>query len=243
MGKPGRKKRWPSEKILQRDYWKLEQLTKMTGATESQIRENVKNNRIRHVTVRGEYYVSQKAFIKWVNKQPHYSLESEEIMTEQIRTSISVQEFADLMKVSDITAHNILRSATGKRFLKTFWVANRVRITKVSFFQWLAADSRFGMAEKVQTGKPPDLKHIGKYITDEEAAYLAGVSVSWIAQLRRRGEFPSEHSTYHVVRIPLDGFLPWLIRRRKKDEVQRSRRGRFQSKTYIEGSKNGIYQT
>ena len=228
MGKNG-KRRWPSEKILQRDYWKADQLAKMTGATESQIRRNVLNSRIRHVTIRGECYISQKAFIRWVNKQPHYSLESEEIMEEWLRTSISVREFADLLKVSRTTAENILRSATGKRMLKTFWAANRIRITKMSFFQWLAVDSRFGMAKKPDHEKPPDYRKAGEYLTDEEAASLAGVSVSWMAQLRRRGEFPSVRVSYHVVKIPSEEFFTWLADRKQQEILTKLRRGRFQA--------------
>ena len=211
MGKNG-KRRWPSEKILQRDYWKADQLAKMTGATESQIRRNVLNKRIRHAR-----------FKKFSAE------ESEEIMEERLRTSISVREFADLLKVSRTTAENILRSATGKRMLKTFWAANRIRITKMSFFQWLAVDSRFGMAKKPDHEKPPDYRKAGEYLTDEEAASLAGVSVSWMAQLRRRGEFPSVRVSYHVVKIPSEEFFTWLADRKQQEILTKLRRGRFQA--------------
>lgn len=229
---------------LSRDYWTFEQLSRMTGATESQIKRNVSGNHLRSLHRNGQRYVLREDFIRWVSGQPHYFLEDEETMARQIRSSVSLPEFARMLDVNYDTARNILNSLNGKRLLKTFWIANRIRITKASVFRWLVEDSRFGAAKQERPEKLPDFTKLGKYLTDEEAAYLSGLSVSRLADLRRKGEFPSVRLSYHVVRIPLDGFLPWLFRRKEKESTERSQRGRFQRQLMQEeGLINGQHST
>lgn len=99
MAKTKRKKR-PSDKILRRDYWTVDQLAKMTGASEFQIHRNMMKDKIDHVVDNGESYISQKAFREWVVQHPHFPIESEEIISERIRISFSVTEIAQLLNVA-----------------------------------------------------------------------------------------------------------------------------------------------
>ena len=229
MAKTKRKKR-PSDKILQRDYWTVDQLARMTGATVSQIRWNVSKNRISYVVDNGEYYISKKSFREWVLKKPHFPLESEEVILERIQTSFSVTEFSKLLNVSVTTAENILKSEDGKRLLKIIWVANHVRITKESFFQWLAEGNRPGLHENRCPENSPDLNNLGKYINYKQAAYLAGLSVESIGRLTRQGAFPSLRVSLRVsartVRIPLESFIPWVYRRNQRRQLNRSKMSR-----------------
>jgi hypothetical protein len=182
MGKT-KKKRSASDESLQRYYWSVNQLMKMTGATASQIRWNVSKNRIPYVLVNGEYYISKESFSEWSIQNPHFPLESEETISEWIRTSFSTVEFAQLLNVNLTTAENILKSADGKRQLKIIWVANHVRITKESFFQWIAMSNRSDRHGEESPKSSPDFSKVEKLLTDEQAAYLAGLSVRRLAEI------------------------------------------------------------
>jgi len=225
MAKTKRKKR-PSDKILRRDYWTVDQLAKMTGASEFQIHRNMMKDKIDHVVDNGEYYISQKAFREWVVQHPHFPIESEEIISERIRISFSVTEIAQLLNVNRKTAEHILTSTDGKRLLKTFWVANQIRITKISFFQWLAESSRPGLYENGCPENSPDLNNLGRYINYKQAAYLAGLSVESIGCLTRQGAFPSLRVSARTVRIPLESFIPWVYRRDQRRQLNRSKKSR-----------------
>lgn len=222
MGKTKRK-RPASDKSLQRYYWSMNQLMKMTGATASQIRWNVSKNRIPYVLVNGEYYISKKSFSEWSIQNPHFPLESEETISEWIRTSFNIIEFAQLLNVNLTTAENILKSADGKRQLRIIWVANHVRITKESLFQWIAISNRSDKNGEESPKNSPDFSKVEKFLTDEQAAYLAGLSVTRIGAIRRKGEFPSLQVTKRIARIPLDSYLPWLYERKKRKQLRKSR--------------------
>lgn len=226
-----KRKRGISDANLQKNYWTVGQVMKMTGATEMQIQRCISKSGIKAVHRKKITYIPRRPFQKWISGQPHYLLREESEITAMLQSSMSVTELAEILDVDDQTAWNIVRSKAGREFLRTFWIANRMRIEKTSFFRWLSKDSRYGLAGTDRTdGDVEDLDSMSaeKYLTDAEAARVAGLSVSRLAYFRRKGEFPSERLTYHVVRIPASGFLPWLQERKKAETEERSRRGRFQ---------------
>ena len=101
----------------------------------------IKKNFFTVITVAGKMRVMVDSFEEWYANQVHYKkVDGTPPGSNLDMTSMSVQQTADLLGVSQYTIYEILKR---NHNIKTFKVGMYLRIDKESFEQWYCSQSRY----------------------------------------------------------------------------------------------------
>ena len=108
-----------------------------------------------------------------------------------------------------------------KNFFKTEVIGGMMRIDLVSFEKWYANQVKYKKVDGEEPGKESDVTgkdtvslEIKEYIFRQEAAELAGASVSTVTKWMQTGEFQCVGAG-KVLRIHRQQFLNWLNEHRE----------------------------
>lgn len=130
--------------------------------------------------------------------------------------------------------YNILRNEKYMHYFKSVIIADRKRIYRKGFEEFLAGQDQYKLKAPADTtqlmiAEPEEendnavaldsmyeKKTISekKYLTREEAAELAGVSRGMVSKWYREGEFPV-NIIGNGIRIPLREFEQWMAKRKE----------------------------
>ena len=174
----------------------------------------LKKNKIEVIIVDHQKHIPKEAFYRWYNKQSHYRTAEDRKKDEAIiKATISMPEMAKLLGVTRSVVYSIIKNPKYKDMFEIAIVADKKRITKKSFEQFLESQDRYFLdnPEKYNDAKLEEIVAVADYrrrnicddkdrnkkmqinsITCQEAANMANVSKSTIAKWVSKNLFPSK---------------------------------------------------
>ncbi len=121
------------------------------------------------IHVAGKMWVETESFEKWYAGQTRYhKVTGEEPGKELAARTFSVREMADLLKISDSTAYEIIR----RDRISFFWESGMMRIVRKDFWIWYDCQIRYHAAASDQ----PDIKRPEYHFSIPEMADILDIS-------------------------------------------------------------------
>ena len=226
--KPGRE--------LNKISYSVKDLSDMLGIHEDTVYGLVKQNHLETFKVNFRTRIRKDSFDKWYSSQSHYRKIEDLSNDSLIKDTITMPEMANLLGITRNQVYCILKQKAYSHFFETVVVADRKRITKESFMKFLdgqdqyhlVADSsqRISLPEK-DCAEEKEIQPEGmpfsplqeevmikkSYLALDEAASIAGVSVSNIRYWIQRG-YLRENRVGNKSRINKEELLQWLNRKK-----------------------------
>ncbi len=210
----------PGQELIKSSY-SARDMANMLGVEESVVYDIWKRDELRTITVDYWKRIPKEEFERWYDSQNRYRTEEDKKRDADIEaSSITMPEAARLLGLSRDQFYPILRSKAYKEVFEIVIVADRKRITRESFIQFLKMQNKYTLIKqknKIKKSKDTETKKNG-YLTREEAAELAGVSTSTITKWMQKERFPIVVAGKRV-RIPKDDFVNWINKREAEDGI------------------------
>lgn len=226
----------PGKELKEWSY-SITELAEMLGLTDGVVYDLIKRDNIEVVIVDYWKRVPKAAFQSWYENQSRYrTREDKEKDAELEAATITMPEMARLLGISRKNIYGILTSSKYKHFFQFVTIAEKKRITKESFEKFLEGQDRYrlddandyeelAMEENValanfrrkklaKTGSRRSNGNL-KYLTVDEAAFLAKVSRSMVVKWYMDAEFSIIKMGNHV-RIQRKEFENWLKQRNEE---------------------------
>ena len=223
----------PGKELNEWSY-SISDLAEMLEITDCVVYDLIKRNNIDVVIVDYWKRVPKEAFRKWYDSQSRYrTKEDKKKDAEMEAATLTMPEMARQLGISRKQVYNILNKKKYSHFFEYVVIADRKRITKESFQKFLdgqdeyhldpandyeelaleenAALADFRRKKLSQTGQRGRNGNL-KYLTPDEAAFMAKVSRSMITVWYKRGYFPAV-KVGASVRIKRKEFEEWLKKR------------------------------
>ena len=155
-------------------------------------------------------------FEKWYADQDIYSKATYIPTAEELEKDyICLQDAADLLGISQEKLAKIVRSEEIGRLLDSTICNNKRWITRKSFQLFLNAQNVYYILDDGDEQEKDTVSlEIKEYISRQEAAELAGVSVSTVTKWMQSGEFQCVGAG-KVLRVHRQQFLNWLNEHRE----------------------------
>lgn len=196
----------------------------------------IRQNKLETVIVDYWKRVPKEVFWDWYHGQSRYRTKEDRERDSAVEAeTLTMPEMARLMGISRQEVYNILRNEKYKHYFKYATIADRKRVYRKGFEEFLAGQDQYHLKPTDESSvnvitkvEETTEKHVlvsdiiiekkaiseKKYLTREEAAEFASVSRSMISKWYQEGAFP----TIIVgggIRIPLIEFEQWLANRRE----------------------------
>lgn len=216
--------------------YSIKDLSKELGIADSVLYDILKRENIETVTVDYWKRVPKKAFDKWYAGQTRYRTKTDREKDAAAESAtITMPEMARLLGVPRSTVYSILSNPKYKNIFEITVIADKKRITKDSFQQFLDSQSQYQLAplndykevaaednmaladyRRKRLYKSGKRKGNGnqEYLTKSEAALLAHVSLATIAYWADQGHY-TMIKIGKLVRIHRSEFEDWLNYREK----------------------------
>lgn len=231
----------PGELLKQKSY-SARDIAGILGVSESYVYEIMKAAGIVPVMVNFRQRFRREDFEQWYCSQTRFRNGEDRRRDEEIEeSSMSMPDMARLLDVSRSVVYGILQSDLGKEMLEAIIVAGRKRITRESFDRWYASQTRYLKPEDQPEGVPRRHKSYADtlvnkkvkadsglreiryssnpdYLTIDEAAYVAKVSMDRIYRWIQSGKIPALKLSKRVTRIPRTEFESFLEEYMKQDK-------------------------
>lgn len=185
----------------------------------------IRLNKLETVIVDYWKRVPKEVFWDWYQGQSKYrTKEDRERDAELEAETMTMPEMARLMGITRQEVYNILRNEKYKHYFRYVTIADRKRIYRKGFEEFLAGQDQY----QLKTTEETKSSHISasdatlekklisekKYLTREEAAEFAGVSRGMISKWHQEGRYPAI-IVGKGIRIPLREFEQWLSKRKE----------------------------
>lgn len=191
-----------------------QEIADLLDVNKTVVYELLKKNKIEVIIVDHQKHIPKEAFYRWYDKQSHYRTAEDRKKDEAIiKATISMPEMAKLLGVTRSVVYSIIKNPKYKDMFEIAIVADKKRITKKSFEQFLESQDRYFLdnPEKYNDAKLEEIVAVADYrrrnicddkdrnkkmqinsITCQEAANMANVSKSTIAKWVSKNLFPSK---------------------------------------------------
>ena len=228
----------PGEELKQKSY-AARDIAEMLGICEQYAYEVMKAAGIDPFIIDDWQRYPREDFERWYSGQTHFRNARDRLRdAEAEANSMSMPDMARLLDVSRSTVYNIINSESGKQLLEIVVIADRKRITKESFDRWYRSQQDYFkpedqppevsrkyqtyaaslMKKKIRVKKKVRKVRISTnldYLTPDEAAILAEVSIDRVYHWIKENKFPVLRVSKMVTRIPRKEFEAFLQRHRK----------------------------
>ena len=210
------------EQIFRRTM-SVPEMRKLLGLKKTESYWLVHRKFFRTETIGGMMRIDLESFEKWYADQDIYCKVTHIPTAEELENDyICLQDAADLLGISREKLAKIARSEEIGRLLDSTICNNKRWITRKSFQLFLNAQNVYYILddgdeqEKSQMLQEKDTVslEIKEYISRQEAAELAGVSVSTVTKWMQSGEFQCVGAG-KVLRVHRQQFLNWLNEHRE----------------------------
>ena len=232
----------PPGELLKQESYSARDIAGILGISESYVYEIMKTAGVKPVIVDSWQRFRREDFERWYGSQTRFRNDEDRRRDEELEeSSMSMPDMARLLDVSRNVVYGILQSDLGKEMLEVIIVADRKRITKESFDRWYASQSYYLKPEDQPEGVPRRHKHYADtlvkkkvkadsgprevryssnpdYLTIDEAAYMAKVSMDRIYRWIQSGKFPALKIAKRVTRIPRTEFETFLEEYKNQDK-------------------------
>ena len=175
-----------------------------------------KNEKLEYITVDFVRRIPVDIFEKWYADQDVYRKVPHIPTAEELENDyICLQDAADLLGISREKLAKIARSEEIGRLLDSTICNNKRWITRKSFQLFLNAQNVYYILDDGDEQEKDTVSlEIKEYISRQEAAELAGVSVSTVTKWMQSGEFQCVGAG-KVLRVHRQQFLNWLNEHRE----------------------------
>lgn len=175
-----------------------------------------KNEKLEYITVDFVRRIPVDIFEKWYADQDVYRKVTHIPTAEELENDyICLQDAADLLGISREKLAKIARSEEIGRLLDSTICNNKRWITRKSFQLFLNAQNVYYILDDGDDQEKDTVSlEIKEYISRQEAAELAGVSVSTVTKWMESGEFQCVGAG-KVLRVHRQQFLNWLNEHRE----------------------------
>lgn len=211
-------------------------IANMLGVNECTAYDIIRQYNLETIVVDFWKRVPKEVFWNWYNGQSRYrTFEDRERDAALEAETITMPEMAKLLGITRQEVYNILRNKKYEHYFKSVIIADRKRIYKKGFEEFLAGQDCYHLKntldineqegdENAKTKHKPSVKvehnkkciAKKKYLTLDEAAEYAGVSRSMISRWYIDGKFPAVYIG-NSTRIPMKEFEQWIAERKDKD--------------------------
>jgi len=227
-------KRRPTQK---RTWMTVPEMGKLLGLKKTDRYWLVHKNVFESKEIAGKIRINIASFEKWyANQIKYHKVTGEEPGKELKSWSYSVKEVADLLGVDEYLVYDLLKKNQMEAVIVDYWK----RIPKESFQNWYKSQSRYrtkedrkkdALLEDATITMPEMAQLLGttrsavgsngniKYLTFDEASYLAKVSRSMINKWADKGKF-TVIKVGSRVRIRRDEFEDWMEQRDLERSMQ-----------------------
>ena len=212
----------PGKELREKSY-SFKEVANILGIHDCDLYDVWKNEKLEYITVDFVRRIPVDIFEKWYADQDVYRKVTHIPTVEELENDyICLQDAADLLGISREKLAKIARGEEIGRLLDSTICNNKRWITRKSFQLFLNAQNVYYILddgdeqEKSQMLQEKDTVslEIKEYISRQEAAELAGVSVSTVTKWMQSGEFQCVGAG-KVLRVHRQQFLNWLNEHRE----------------------------
>ena len=203
------------EQVLRRTM-SVPEMRKLLGLKKTESYWLIHRKFFRTETIGGMMRIDLESFEKWYADQDIYRKVTYIPTAEELEKDyICLQDAADLLGISREKLAKIARSEEIGRLLDSTICNNKRWITRKSFQLFLNAQNVYYILDDGDEQEKDTVSlEIKEYISRQEAAELAGVSVSTVTKWMQSGEFQCVGAG-KVLRVHRQQFLNWLNEHRE----------------------------
>lgn len=205
----------PGKELREKSY-SFKEAANILGIHDCDLYDIWKNEKLEYITADFVRRIPVDIFEKWYADQDVYRKVTHIPTAEELENDyICLQDAADLLGISREKLAKIARSEEIGRLLDSTICNNKRWITRKSFQLFLNAQNVYYILDDVDEQKKDTVSlEIKEYISRQEAAELAGVSVSTVTKWMQSGEFQCVGAG-KVLRVHRQQFLNWLNEHRE----------------------------
>ena len=205
----------PGKELREKSY-SFKEAANILGIHDSDLYDVWKNEKLEYITVDFVRRIPVDIFEKWYADQDVYRKVPHIPTAEELENDyICLQDAADLLGISREKLAKIARSEEIGRLLDSTICNNKRWITRKSFQLFLNAQNVYYILDDGDEQEKDTVSlEIKEYISRQEAAELAGVSVSTVTKWMQSGEFQCVGAG-KVLRVHRQQFLNWLNEHRE----------------------------
>lgn len=205
----------PGKELREKSY-SFKEAANILGIHDCDLYDIWKNEKLEYITVDFVRRIPVDIFEKWYADQDIYSKATYIPTAEELEKDyICLQDAADLLGISREKLAKIARSEEIGRLLDSTICNNKRWITRKSFQLFLNAQNVYYILDDGDEQEKDTVSlEIKEYISRQEAAELAGVSVSTVTKWMQSGEFQCVGAG-KVLRVHRQQFLNWLNEHRE----------------------------
>ena len=205
----------PGKELREKSY-SFKEAANILGIHDSDLYDVWKNEKLEYITVDFVRRIPVDIFEKWYADQDVYRKVTHIPTAEELENDyICLQDAADLLGISREKLAKIARSEEIGRLLDSTICNNKRWITRKSFQLFLNAQNVYYILDDGDEQEKDTVSlEIKEYISRQEAAELAGVSVSTVTKWMQSGEFQCVGAG-KVLRVHRQQFLNWLNEHRE----------------------------
>ena len=212
----------PGKELREKSY-SFKEAANILGIHDCDLYDIWKNEKLEYITVDFVRRIPVDIFEKWYADQDVYRKVTHIPTAEELENDyICLQDAADLLGISREKLAKIARSEEIGRLLDSTICNNKRWITRKSFQLFINAQNVYYImndgdkqeeSQLLQENETSSLE-IKEYISRQDAAELAGVSVSTVTKWMQSGEFQCVGAG-KVLRVHRQQFLNWLNEHRE----------------------------
>ena len=205
----------PGKELREKSY-SFKEAANILGIHDCDLYDIWKNEKLEYITVDFVRCIPVDIFEKWYADQDVYRKVTHIPTAEELENDyICLQDAADLLGISREKLAKIARSEEIGRLLDSTICNNKRWITRKSFQLFLNAQNVYYILDDGDEQEKDTVSlEIKEYISRQEAAELAGVSVSTVTKWMQSGEFQCVGAG-KVLRVHRQQFLNWLNEHRE----------------------------
>ena len=205
----------PGKELREKSY-SFKEAANILGIHDCDLYDIWKNEKLEYITVDFVRRIPVDIFEKWYADQDIYRKVTHIPTAEELENDyICLQDAADLLGISREKLAKIARSEEIGRLLDSTICNNKRWITRKSFQLFLNAQNVYYILDDGDEQEKDTVSlEIKEYISRQEAAELAGVSVSTVTKWMQSGEFQCVGAG-KVLRVHRQQFLNWLNEHRE----------------------------
>ena len=205
---------------LKEESFGLRDIAEDLNISEYTVHDIIKRDKIPTVKVDYHRRILKRDYEQWYSSQLKYR-NAEDRFRDAVAemNSITMPEMAHMLGVERSCVYSILRSAAGKKQLNVVAIGGRKRITRDSFENWYKSQNKYVLRERKalktqksrqdEKGEAMTKSANPKYLTVQEAAALAGVTIKKVLYWVRGNRFPVVRVS-SLIRIEKQGFQTYL---------------------------------
>ena len=205
----------PGKELREKSY-SFKEAANILGIHDCDLYDIWKNEKLEYITVDFVRRIPVDIFEKWYADQDVYRKVTHIPTAEELENDyICLQDAADLLGISREKLAKIARSEEIGKLLDSTICNNKRWITRKSFQLFLNAQNVYYILDDGDEQEKDTVSlEIKEYISRQEAAELAGVSVSTVTKWMQSGEFQCVGAG-KVLRVHRQQFLNWLNEHRE----------------------------